>query len=226
MAATNADVVRRVIHALNADKTNTNATTSTDPAYPNATIQDCVLEGIAQVSEAIIAAPTHGRRAGALTTSATVAHGAQIPAHPGRLLGVTVNDEWLEPLPSSHISRQASALDIRRTNPLKLNHAGSPAFAVTGDNRLLLLGAASALVYFGQYERPVYASYEAFLAGALPFGDEYLSAVFFCAMKIIAQEGENVGAMQAYYNEGKLLLAKVQAEGRPTIKEAQMGLGE
>lgn len=226
MPATNADVARRIVHALSADKTNANAAYSTDPAYPNAAIQAAALDGLAQTIDAILAAPVHGRRVGStLTTSATVAHGAQVPTHPGRLLGVVVADEWLEQMPASHISRQAG-VDQRRVNPLKLNYANAPCFALTGDNRLLLLGAATALLYFGKYERPDYASYEAFLADTLPVGDEYLPAIFFCAMKIIGQEGENIGAMQAYYAEGKSLLAGIQSEGRPTLQEAQLGLGE
>lgn len=225
MAATNADVARRVIHALNADKTNSNAAVSTDPAYSNSAIQAGVLDGIAQVAQAILEAPTHARRAGSLTTSATVAHGAQIPSHVGRVLGVAVDGEWLEPDVSAYVSRVAGA-DQRRTNPLKLDFQNNPTFSVTGDNRLLLAGATSALVYFGRYERPTYTSYEEFLAAALPVGDEYVPAIFFCAMKLIAQEGENIEPFRAYYNEGKVLLGKIQGEGRPTLKEAQAVLGE
>ena len=217
-------VARMLVQALNADGTNSFSANSTNEAYPDAAIQAFTLDGEADVVQAILEAPSHSRRAAGLTTSATVSSGAQIPSHPGRLLGVAIDGVWAESAPAAEVSRWMGA-DARVGNPLKLKQI-EKVFAVTGDNRLLYAGGGSATVYFGRYQRPTFASYAAYLAGTMLAPDEYLDAVFFSAMKLIGHEGQMLGAMAAYYDRGRGMMAAIRGDSQPTLKAAQRALEE
>ena len=212
-------VARQVIRAVNADSSNAFEANSDSEIYPNDAIQHAVLNGESEVIHAILEAPVHARRAGNLTTSATVASGAPIPSHPGRLLGVVIDGVWAESMPATEISRLLSS-DVRRHNPLKLG-ANEPMFAVTGDNRLVFTGTSPATVYFGQYTRPSFSGYAAWLAGTMLAPDEYLPAVFFCAMQVIGHEGTQMGAMAAYYDRGRAQMAQIRGDSQPTLKVMQ-----
>lgn len=217
-------VARMLVQALNADSTNNYSANSDNQAYPDLAIQAAILDGEADVVQAILEAPAHSRRAAGLTTSATVASGAQLPSHPGRLLGVVLDDVWAESIPAAEMSRLMSG-NQRVNNPLKLRQTGK-VFAVTGDNRLLFRGSGLATVYFGQYARPAFASYAAFLAATMLAPDEYLDAVFFSAMKVIGHEGQMLGAMAAYYDRGRAQIGAIRGDSQPTLKAAQRSLEE
>ena len=212
-------IARQVIRALNADSGNGFDAHSDSEMYPDRAIEHAVLNGEADVVHAILEAPVHARRAGSLTTSASLASGAQVPAHPGRLLGVVIDGIWAESMPVTEISRLLNP-DRKRFDPLKLD-SNEPFWALTGDNRLVFTGTSPATVYFGQYARPVFPTYENFLTGTMLAPDEYLPAVFFSAMQVIGHEGTQLGAMAAYYDRGKAQMAQIRGDSQPTLKVLQ-----
>lgn len=220
--------VKMLLHALNADRNQSadvQADVSKDPANSNDVIWSAVLDGEAETVTAILESPVHARKAGALVSSATLANGAVLPARVGRLLGVLVNNQYAEPHPVSALTKLTNA-DQPRRNPLKLPIADEPLFGVTGDNRLIFTGAATATVLFGTYTRPTHASFDEFKNATMLAPDEYLPAVFFAAMKIIGIEGNHLSAMAAYYDRGQRMFAQIRGEAKPQLREMQLQIEE
>lgn len=217
-------LAKQVVQALNADHTNTYLALSTDEAYPNAAIWQSILNAEAKVINAIFETPGHGRNAGALNTSVPVANGAQVPSHPGRLLGVVIDEVWAERISAAEMSRFTNA-NARRFNPLKLKNIDH-LYAMTGDGRLLFVGGGTATVYYGVYTRPVFADYTAFLAGTMLLPDEYAAACFCLAMQVIGHEGTMIQAMAAYYDRGLRQVAELMGDSSPGLKQVQAALEE
>lgn len=212
-----------LLHALNADRNQTagaQVEVSADPAYSNDVIWSAVLDGEAEIVRAILEAPQHARKAGALIASATVANNGALPAHIGRILAVIVDNQYAEAYPVSGLTNLAHS-NQPQNNPLKLPIQKQPLYGVTGDNRLIFTGGTTATVQYGTYTRPSFTSFDAFKAATMLCPDEYLPGAFFCAMKVIGHEGNHLGALAAYYERGQRMVGDIRGAAMPQLRDVQ-----
>lgn len=228
------DIFNQVAGSLNAlaapilgPATTTNQV-STDPAYSEYEIMECILGAEYELARAICTTSANGRKLlyeSGSSPFTTTDNPSNIPSHLGQIIDVQIKRESAdtkyflgEPISASIISRLAQGI-----NPLGLTlHKGLYSLV---DNTLWFTGN-TARVRFCEYTRPNLPTDAATLATLLNTlantPDDYLFAVAVIAIaKILPKEGSLTGA-GAYYMQ--LAQSEIQGilDGRPPITDWQM----